>query len=362
MNQRVGFFIIEMGIIQDWIYRALVLDQLRFYYQLPAILFLSIPLILWIYIAYRRRRAWRIRYSVASLANKIPRVKRRWMPSRHLPLIFRLLVLSLIILAAMRPQMGKTHERITTQGIDIMMVLDISPSMLAEDFQPNRLEAAKEVLADFVGRNQNDRIGLVVFSGMAFTQCPITTDTVILEEFIMQIQIGDILEGGTAIGDAILTGVSRLREKDVPSRVMILLTDGEHNWGEYDPETSARIAAREGIRIYTIGVGSYDPTPIPDPEHPGQYLRNYYGGLLYTEIDEDSLQQIADLTGGRYYRAEDEEALANIYEEIGQLETTDIESYRYVTYSEIFQVFLILALILLALELVARFIWGRVIP
>jgi Ca-activated chloride channel family protein len=201
-----------------------------------------------------------------------------------------------------------------------------------------------------------------VFSGKAFTQCPLTTDTSILEEFISQVKIGDVLESGTAIGDAILTSVARFPDSEVPSRIMILLTDGEHNFGEFDPVTAARIAARVGVRIYTIGVGSKGGSPIPDPNEPGSFMRDMYGRVLYTKLDEETLRDVASLTGGRYYRAEDETALARIYDEIGRLETHEIESHRYTTYSELFQYVVAAALVLLALELVSRYAWGRVLP
>ncbi len=350
-----------MDAVFDWLYRAFVLGQLRFYNWLPAILLLGLPAILWAYFVFQKKRRWRVSYPITSVLARIPRVVRVRRPSRHLPMVLRLLVLALVVLAAMRPQMGKTHEKIRTQGVDIMLTLDISPSMMAQDFKPNRAEAAKVVLADFVRRNQNDRMGLVVFSGMAFTQCPMTTDTAILEEFVNQVQLGDVLESGTAIGDAIVTSVARFPDEHVPSKVMILLTDGEHNIGRFDPMTAARIANRMGVRIYTIGVGSRKPTPIPDPYAPGEYLRQF-GELVYTRLDEETLKDVASLTGGRYYRAEDENALAAIYREIGQLETHEIESVKYTTYTDLFQWVVGTALVFLALELITRHLWGRVLP
>ncbi len=346
----------------DWLYRAFGAGQLRFFYLLPAVLFIAIPVILWVYVAFQRKRPWRVRYPLTAALARIPHVQRIRRPARHIPIILRFLVITLVILAAMRPQMGATQEKTTTEGIDIMLTLDISPSMMAQDFDPNRAEAAKEVLAKFVRRNQNDRIGLVVFSGMAFTQCPLTTDTAILEEFIQQVEIGDVLTEGTAIGDAIVTAVARFPDPDTPSRVMILLTDGEHNVGEFNPETAARIAARTGVRIYTIGVGGLEPAPIPDPTRPGRFYQNYLGGLIYTRLDEETLRDVARLTGGRYYRATDENALERIYEEIAALETHEIETHKYTIYSELFQYVLAVALVLMALELGARYVWGRVLP
>jgi Ca-activated chloride channel family protein len=346
----------------DWIYRAFYAGQLRFFFYLPAVLFLAIPAIVWAYIAFQRRRRWRVKYPIASALKKIPPVRRIRRPSRHLPVIIRLLVLALVIFAAMRPQMGKTRETVKTQGVDIMLTLDISPSMLAEDLKPTRVEAAKNVLTKFVKENQNDRIGLVVFSGMPFTQCPMTTDTAILEEFISQVKVGDVLQDGTAIGDAIVTALAKFPDPKVPSKIMILTTDGENNLGQFDPETAARLAARVGVRIYTIGVGSPEGMPIPDPTRPGEFMRNYYGQIVYTRLNEAQLRDIAHLSGGRYYRAVDEHALGAIYDEIGKLETHEIESHRYTVYSEMFQYVLAAALVLLVGELVARLFWGRVLP
>ncbi|MCX6647367.1 MAG: VWA domain-containing protein, partial [bacterium] len=171
-----------------------------------------------------------------------------------------------------------------------------------------------------------------------------------------------VLQDGTAIGDAIVTSVARFPDQDVKSKIIILLTDGEHNMGEFDPDTGARIANRTGVRIYTIGVGSREPTAIPDPNNPGEYLRDYFGRLVYTKLDEDSLRNIAQITGGRYYRAEDENALRTIYEDISQLETHEIESERYTTYAELFQFVLIAALVMLLFEIISRLFWGRVLP
>jgi Ca-activated chloride channel family protein len=351
-----------MGNFVDLFYRVMPLEGLRFFFQLPAVLFLAIPVIVWVYLVFQKKRRWRVKYPVTSALARMQAVKRIRRPSRHLPVLIRILALSLVILAAMRPQMGTTRETVNTQGVDIMLTLDISPSMLAQDFAPSRVEAAKDVLTRFVRQNQNDRIGLVVFSGMAFTQCPMTTDTAILEEFISQVQIGDVLQDGTAIGDAIITALARFPDQNVPSKIMILTTDGENNLGTYEPDFAARVANRLGVRIYTIGVGSPEGTPIPDPTRPGEYLHNYFGQLVYTRLDEAALRDIAQLTGGRYYRAADEHALAAIYDEIGQLETHEIESHRYTVYSELYQYVLGAAVLLLIAELLSRLAWGRVLP
>ena len=345
----------------DLLYRAFIAGQMRFFFHLPAVLLLAIPAIIWAYFGFQKNRRWRVKYPIASVLAKIPAVKRLRRPSRHLPLIIRLLVIALVIAAAMRPQMGKTRETVKTQGIDIMLTLDISPSMLADDFRPTRVDAAKDVLTRFVQKNQNDRMGLVVFSGMAFTQCPMTADTAILQEFISQVKVGDVLQEGTAIGDAMLTAVSRFPDPNVPSRVIILTTDGENNVGTYDPLFAARVANRVGIKIYTIGVGSQTGRPIPDPSHPGQYITDR-GIVMMTRLDEASLRDIASLTGGAYFRAEDENALASIYDQIGRLEKHEIESHRFTVYSELYQYVLGAALLLLLFELGSRFIWGKVLP
>ena len=351
-----------MDALYDWFYRAFVLGQFRFYDWMPGVLAIAIPAIIWAYILYQRRRKWHVTYSVTGILSSLPSVSRARRPSRHLAFIFRALVLLLIIMSAMRPQMGKTREEIKTHGIDIILTLDISPSMLAEDFSPNRLEAAKVVLADFVRQNQNDRMAFVVFAGKAFTQCPMTSDTLILEEFITQTQEGDIIEAGTAIGDAMMLSVARFPDEDVPGKVMILLTDGEHNMGSYDPEFAARVANRMGVRIYTIGVGSRGGAPIPDPNNSGGVLRLPNGQPVMTSLDEEPLRDVASLTGGRYFRAEDEEALAAIYAEIAQLETHEIESSRFTTYTDLFQYLIWAALLLMLFELLATHFWGRVLP
>lgn len=346
----------------DLIYSSIVSGKFRFYSLLPSLFFLAIPVIIWAYFTFQHRRRWRIRYPIASVLAKVPGVKRVRRHSRHIPMVLRILALVFVILAMMRPQIGSTRETIKTQGVDIMLVLDISPSMMASDFKPNRVESAKKVLMEFVRKNRNDRLGLVVFSAMPFTQCPITSDTAILEEFIAQVQIGDITASGTAIGDAIVTAAAKFPDPDVKGKVMILTTDGENNLGQYQPGQAARIASRLGIKIYTIGVGKVEGVPISDPHRPGDYLRDQYGQIVFTRLDEATLNDIARVTGGRYFRAEDESALEKIYDEISRLETHEIEKHQFTIYSEIYQYFLFAALIFFAVEIISRLFWGKVLP
>ncbi len=243
----------------------------------------------------------------------------------HAPAYLRLAALTFIIIAAARPQSFSSGENIYTEGIDIAMVLDISGSMLAEDFRPNRLEAAKNVIDDFIKGRTVDKIGLVVFSGESFTQCPLTIDYSVLSNLLKDIHMG-MIEDGTAIGNAIANGVNRLKDSKSKSKVMILLTDGVNNAGEIDPLTAAQIAQKFGIRIYAIGVGTIGQAPYPFQTPFGIRYQ-----MVPVEIDENLLRQIAGVTGGKYFRATNNRKLAEIYEEIDKLEKTrtEITSYRH---------------------------------
>jgi Ca-activated chloride channel family protein len=239
-----------------------------------------------------------------------------------------------------------TSETLLTQGIDIVMVMDVSSSMLAEDLEPNRLEAAKAVAADFVGGRRNDRIALVAFAGQAFTQAPLTLDYSVVQSLLGELQVG-IIEDGTAVGMGLGTAVKRLQASDVESKVVILLTDGRSNRGEIGPVTAAQMAQALGVRVYAIGVGTRGEArvPVPDP----------LGGTrlmpMRVDIDEPTLREIAELTGGQYFRATDNESLSSIYEEIDQLERTEIEVQNFTQYAERFPAILALGLILLLLEI-----------
>ncbi|OGV95464.1 MAG: aerotolerance regulator BatA, partial [Melioribacter sp. RIFOXYB12_FULL_38_5] len=228
-------------------------------------------------------------------------------------------------IAAARPQSFSSGENFYTEGIDIAMVLDISGSMLAEDFKPNRLEAAKKVIDEFIKGRTVDKIGLVIFSGESFTQCPLTIDYSVLRNLLKDIQMG-MIEDGTAIGNAIANGVNRLKDSKAKSKVMILLTDGVNNAGHIDPLTAAQIAQKFGIRIYAIGVGTMGQAPYPFQTPFGIRYQ-----MVPVEIDENILKQIASATGGKYFRATNNRKLAQIYDEIDHLEKTRVEvtSYRH---------------------------------
>ncbi len=239
-------------------------------------------------------------------------------PLRHLPFAASLIGLGLLLAALMRPQSNDAWQDVETEGIDIIMAVDISASMLARDLKPDRLDAAKRVAADFIDARPNDRIGLVVYEGEAFTQCPLTTDHDVLKDLFKQARSG-LIDGGTAVGMGLATAVNRLRESEAKSRVVILLTDGVNNAGTVHPEDAAQIAAELGVRVYTIGVGTRGKALSPVAIYPnGQYKYD----LVDVEIDEAMLDKVATLTGGRYYRATSERALARIYAEIDTLEKT----------------------------------------
>jgi len=257
-----------------------------------------------------------------------------------------------------RPQLTLQEEEITADGVDIMMVMDLSSSMLAQDFKPDRLEVSKRVAADFVSKREHDRIGLSVFSGEAFTQCPLTTDHRVVKEFLADLRCG-LLEDGTAIGMGLATAVNRLKESESKSKVVILLTDGVNNAGYIQPITASEIAREFDVKVYTIGVGSTGDALTPvSRRSDGKYIF----GLARVEIDEELLAQIADMTGGKYFRATSAESLERIYAEIDQLEKTEIEVTTIKRYSEEFHHFALWGLILLVLELFLRYTVFKTIP
>jgi len=266
----------------------------------------------------------------------------------HLPIILRLGTLGLLIMVVARPQSSNSWENITTEGIDIVIALDISGSMLAEDFKPNRLEASKTVATEFISGRPDDRIGLVVFSGESFTQCPLTTDHAVLLNLFQGIQSG-IIEDGTAIGLGLANSVSRLKDSEAKSKVVILLTDGMNNRGEIAPVSAADIAKTYGIRVYTVGVGSLGTAPYPFKTPFGIQYQN-----VKVEIDEGVLQKIASMTGGKYFRATNNEKLREIYQEIDKMEKSRIDVKEINTKTEEYQRFLWIALALLLLEIVLR--------
>lgn len=263
---------------------------------------------------------------------------------RHVPIILRMLVVALIIIAIARPQSFSSGENIYSEGIDIAMVLDISGSMLAEDLKPNRLEAAKNVIDKFVEGRTTDRIGLVIFAREAFTQCPLTVDYSVLRNLLLEIKSG-MVEDGTAIGNALANGVNRLKDSKAKSRVIILLTDGINNSGEVDPISAAQIAQTFGIRIYAIGVGTRGEAPYPVQTPFGIRYQ-----MVPVEIDEDVLKKISQSTDGQYFRATNNRTLGEIYEKINQLEKTRVEITSYRNAKELFYPWLGAGILLLFLE------------
>jgi len=264
---------------------------------------------------------------------------------RHLPFALRAAAFALLVVALARPQDVEQNVRTNTEGIDIMLAIDVSGSMLARDFKPDRITAAKEVAGSFIADRYGDRIGLVAFAGEAFTQSPLTTDQSTLQTLLARIRSG-LIEDGTAIGNGLATAINRLRESDAKSKVIILLTDGVNNQGQIAPMTAAEIAKAQGIRVYTIGVGTEGMAPYP--------AIDMFGNLTFVnqkvEIDEKVLKAISDMTGGRYFRATDKEKLKAVYDEINQLEKSKIEVMEHISYHELFLTWALAALGLLFAE------------
>ena len=258
-----------------------------------------------------------------------------------LPYVLKALAVMIMIIALARPQTTSENSETTTEGIDIIIALDISTSMLAQDFKPDRFEAALEVAREFIAGRKNDRIGMVVFAGEAYTQCPLTTDYGILDELTRKIKMG-VIEDGTAIGSGIITSVNRLKNSDAKSKVVILLTDGENNRGEVEPETAANVASAMEIKLYTIGIGR-ERAPYPFKNPFGQtFLRE-----VEFKIDEQMLSDLATITGGKYFKADNENKLREIYNEIDELEKTKIEVKSYKRFHEKYHLFLLPGLLLL---------------
>ena len=276
----------------------------------------------------------------------------------HVPFASRVIALSLLIIVLARPQLTSEWEEKDVEGIDIMLATDVSTSMLAMDLQPNRLEAAKEVAQDFIAGRPNDNIGLTIFAGESFTQCPLTIDHIALANMLSAVDCDiaakGIIADGTAIGMGIANSVSRLKDSKAVSKVIILLTDGINNRGEITPEASAEMAKEFGVRIYTIGVGTdKKEAPYPTP----------YGSMnVPVEIDEKTLGNIAEATGGRYFRATDKQSLRDIYNEIDKLERTKLNVQQYQEYEELYQLFALLAILFLMIELLLRYTVLRRIP
>ncbi|MFQ5600625.1 MAG: VWA domain-containing protein [Candidatus Krumholzibacteriia bacterium] len=313
---------------------------------------LLVPLLAFVYVRWVRPRRAVLQYSDFRLLHDTPPSFRQRM--YNAPVVLRLLVLGFLVWALARPQSGISSTTVESEGIDIILALDISGSMLAVDMTPerrgatrrdvSRLDVSKQAAREFIEGRQTDRIGLVVFSGHALTQCPPTLDYQVLLRFLDEVEVGQI-EDGTAIGTALGTAVNRLRESEAKSRVVILLTDGANNAGTVDPLTAAKVAKAVGVKIYTIGAGREENARFPVETFFGrQYVRQY------SPIDEETLKKIAGIGGGQYFRATSPEKLTEIYEEIGEMERTRVETKEYVEYSELAHWLVLPAVVLLLLE------------
>jgi len=320
---------------------------MTWHWQDPRWLYLlfAVPALIAVHVWLLRRGRRSIRFPDLRILSGIPRA---WtLRLRHVPFSLRMTAVALMVLALARPQAGQTEEEVLTEGIDILVVLDNSGSMAAEDFKPkNRLHVAKETVARFVQGRHSDRIGLVVFAEKSYTKCPLTLDYGILTTLLDNVSLAPRNEDGTAIGMGLATGVNRLRTSRVKSRVIVLITDGRNNRGAIDPETGAALAKALGIRIYTIGVGTKGeaPYPVDDPVFGRRYI------YIPADIDEPTLEAIAERTGGVYFRATDARSLEDVFQRIDRLEKTEVKVKRYAHFTELFPLFLFPAAALFLLE------------
>ena len=275
---------------------------------------------------------------------------------RHIPFALRTFALVMIVIAIARPRSSEQMERIDTEGIDIILAMDVSTSMLARDLTPDRISASKDIAIEFISQRPSDRMGIVVFAGESFTQCPLTTDRATLINLMKEVQT-DLIEDGTAIGNGLATAIARMKDSDAKSRVVILLTDGVNNRGEISPQMSAEIAKTYGVRVYTIGVGKEGMAPYPVMTPWGVEVQN-----VKVEIDEKLLSEIAESTGGRYFRATDNTKLAEIYSEINKMEKARTTVDSFPIYKELFLTYALLALLAMLLELLLNWFVIRRLP
>jgi Ca-activated chloride channel family protein len=316
---------------------------------------------LWIYIVREKKFRPAVQFSDLSSIAKIPRSP--FIRARHVLIALRLIGTGLLFVALARPQQGRSDEEVTTEGVDIALVLDVSVSMKALDFKPeDRLTVAKQRIKEFIAKRQNDRIGLVVFAARSFTKCPLTLDYAVLNNFIDDITYTDF-SFQTAIGTAIATASNRLKDSNAKSKVMILLTDGANNAGEIPPVTAAKAAKEFGIKIYTIGVGKEGQVPMPVT------VQNPFTGQTYqdvqmveSDLDEPTLQEIATTTNGLFFRAQNSEKLKDIYDQIDKLEKTEIKTTIFTSYEERFYPWLFAGFLVLLLELMLQNTRFRRIP
>lgn len=308
------------------------------------------------YVRRKRFKSATIKYSDVRIVKRAARSGRQRF--RFVLILLRVLAVALFVIAFARPRSGTEYKEVTSEGVDIMLALDVSSSMQAEDFKPhNRLHVAKEEIKKFINRRVNDRIGLVVFARYSYTQCPLTTDYGVLLSFVDQVSFG-VVEDGTAIGMAIANSVNRLRESESKSKIVVLLTDGVNNAGEIDPLTAANLADAMDVKIYTIGAGKAGNAmyPIQDPIFGKRYV------YQPTQIDEKTLREIAQRTDGKYFRARSGEELEEIYGIIDNLEKTEVKVAAHIQYKELFHYFAYAGLILLMLEMILANTYFRKLP
>lgn len=313
-------------------------------FQNPEILWLLlvVPLLVAYHLWIGRRSAT---LTVSTLGGKrAPRTFRYWL--RPIPVVLRIVAIVLFIIALARPVEEHSESETTIEGVDIVLAMDISGSMLAQDFKPDRLEASKAIAAEFIADREGDRISVVAFAGEAFTQCPLTSDRGAVQTSLSRLRSG-VIDDGTAIGNGLATAINRLRESSAKSKVVVLVTDGVNNSGQISPRMAADIARDLEVKVYTIGVGRRGQAPMPamDP----------YGNVMMVmadvEIDEDVLREIAKVTGGKYFRAENSDALTKIYEEIDQMEKSKVQVTDYISYEELFLSWVLWGVLLLVVEL-----------
>ncbi len=326
------------------------------FFEYPKLLFLlAVPLLLilhYLYLEWKRRNP-HLRVSSAAPWTAGGGSVLAWL--RHVPFLLRIAALVLIVICIARPRSSTQMERVDTEGIDIVLAMDVSTSMLARDFKPDRISAAKDIAIEFIAQRPTDRMGIVVFAGESYTQCPLTTDRATLINLMKEVQTG-LIEDGTAIGNGLATAVARMKDSDAKSRVIILLTDGVNNRGEIAPEMAAEIAKTYGIRVYTIGVGANGTAPYPVVTPFGVQMQD-----VQVEIDEPLLRSIAEKTEGRYFRATDNTKLAEIYAEIGKMEKTRTTVDSFPVYKELYGRYALAALLLLLLEVLARLLLRRLL-
>ncbi len=327
------------------------------FFEYPRLLWLlAIPVLLVAHYIYKEVKGRRVHLRVSDIRPWMAGGKSAYNYLVHIPMILRTIAIVMIVIAIARPRSSSQMDKIDTEGIDIVFAMDVSTSMLARDFTPDRISASKDIAIEFISQRPSDRMGIVVFAGESYTQCPLTTDRATLINLMKEIQTG-LIEDGTAIGNGLATAVARMKDSDAKSRVIILLTDGVNNSGEITPQTAADIAKTYGIRVYTIGVGANGTAPYPVITPWGVQMQD-----VQVEIDEDLLRNIAETTGGRYFRATDNTKLAEIYSEINKMEKARTTVDSFPVYKELFSDFALVALVCLMLEALLSLVVFRKLP